>query len=75
MMIVAFFISSRRLYISAGRKFTFDQFVLTVESLKLILYLVEVFLYQHQEMLVMVSLSQSLIQFFIAVSFLNRVLT
>jgi len=56
-MIFLFITSQRRLYNSAGKKFTFDQFILLIESVKLTLYLLEVFLFQHQEMLVMVSLS------------------
>ena len=73
-MIMAFFVCAKRLYTSAGHKITFDSVVLIVEAGKLILYLVYEFVFLHQSLLVIVKIVQTLIQFFIGVSFARKVL-
>ena len=58
---VTFIVSARRLYTSANKKYSFDQFVLVSESFKLFLFLISQFVYLHQSMLVVVQIFQSLI--------------
>jgi len=73
--LVYFLICANRLYLSANRKFSFDIIILLAESVKLQLFLINQFLFLHQSMLVLVEYVYSVIQFFIAWGFVNKVLT
>jgi hypothetical protein len=53
-MILAFQVGANRLRVSANNKFNFDQFVLHVESGKLLIYLLSSFLMLHLRMLIYV---------------------
>jgi hypothetical protein len=72
---VYFLVCAHRLFVSANREFSFDQFILIAESLKLQLFLATQFFFLHQALLVVVEYVYSLIQFVIAWSFVNKVLT
>lgn len=72
--IVYFLVCARRLYMSANKKLSFDVLVLIVESGKLILYLICNFLFMHQEMYIAVQIVQTIIQYVICCSFIDKVL-
>jgi hypothetical protein len=72
-MIYIFLLSTKRLYGSLGHKVNFDQFVLTIESVKLSIYLVFSFFILHQSMMIYVQILQTSIQFFICLSFIMKV--
>ena len=73
-LVVYFLICANRLHKSANGIFSFDQFVLIVESLKLFLFLISQFVFLHQSMLVAVQILQSVIQFVICCSFIDKVI-
>ena len=66
-------VSCRRLYSSLGQKLNFDQFVLIIESVKLMIYLIFSFLVFHQSLMIYVQILQTSIQFLICLSFLRKV--
>ena len=72
-LIFKILLSTRRLYLSSGKKFSFDQFVLLIESLKLMALLVCVIFFSHQAMFKLVAIIQSLIQFLICIFFVKKV--
>ena len=55
-MIYIFLLSTKRLYQSLGHKVNFDQFVLIIESLKLLIYILFSFLILHQSMMIYVQI-------------------
>lgn len=74
LMIVAFQIGASRLRTSANHKLNFDQFVLHLESVKLVLYLISSFILLHLRMLIYIQILQTTIQFAICISFIMQVL-
>jgi hypothetical protein len=72
-MMYVFLLSAKRLYESLGQKLNFDQFVLMVESLKLLIYLIFSFCVFHQSMMIYVQILQTSIQFCICLSFITKV--